>query len=375
LRKISLALWFLALWTLMVSAARAADVMYYELLKGQAFTQGGTNSPVSATNAPYMFQVFVDPLGYPSYYLPCVSGPVIHSPAGVQHALTLNSQSIGGVFATNFVFMDSAATQSALDAAYNAGSFTLTYIGIDDGATSIVVSLNADDFPPAAPCVSNLVAAQSINSSGDFTLQFGAWASANTNDFVQLTVLDSTSNVVFSTPSLLALYPQRPLGATNTSIVISNGTLAAGQNYTATLAYMVVQTNHVSALPYLAAGFLSQTAFTLQTQSPTPTNSLPPPASPASLTNTLLTLTIASGSGPFAASGTYQVFTGASDTNYNVLGNAGGGFGAGGYVYTQTGTNTGTITFTDSKIGAVSLQIVFTSAGAGTFVLTSSNGV
>ena len=359
----------------MVSAARAADVMYYELFKGQMFSQSGTNSPVLAANAPYMFQVFVDSLGYPSYYYPCVSSPVIHSPAGVQHALTLNSQSIGGVFATNFVFMDPAGTQSALDAAYNAGSYTLNYVGIDDGASSIVVSLAADDFPPAAPFVSNLVAAQSINASANFTLQFGAWTSANTNDFVQLTILDSTSNVVFNTPSLLALYPQSPLGATNTSIVITSGTLAAGQNYTATLAYMAVKTNHQSALPYLAAGFFSQTAFTIQTQSSTPTNSLPPPASPSSLTNTLLTLTIISGSGPFAASGVYQIFTGESDTNYSVLGNAGGGFGVGGYVYTQTGTNTGTITFTDSKLGAVSLQVVFTSAGAGTFVLTSPNGV
>ena len=117
----------------------------------------------------------------------------------------------------------------------------------------------------------------------------------------------------------------------------------------------------------------SQTAFTLQTQSLTPPGG-PPPASPPSLTNTLLTLTIASGTGPFAHSGTYQIFTGQSDTNYTVLGNAGGGFGAGGYVYSQTGTTTGTITFTDSKLGAVSLQIVFTSCGAGTFVLTSSSG-
>jgi hypothetical protein len=80
-----------------------ADIQYYELFKGQMFTQSGTSSPIPAASAPYAFQVFVDPLGYPSYYLPLVLGPVIHSPAAGQHALTLNSQSIGGVFATNFV--------------------------------------------------------------------------------------------------------------------------------------------------------------------------------------------------------------------------------------------------------------------------------
>ena len=373
--KCLLALSFLAAWTLLVCAAGAADVMYYELFKGQMFAQSGTNSPILATNGPYMFQVFVDPLGYPSYYSGYVSSPMIQTPAGVNHALTLNAQKIGGVFATNFMFMDAAATQSALDAAYDAGTYTLHYVGTHDGTSSIVLSLDADDFPPAAPCVSNLVAAQSINSSADFTLRFAAWVSAHTNDFVQLTILDSTSNVVFSTPSLLALYPQRPLAATNTSIVISNGMLAAGRNYTATLAFMAVKTNHLSALPYFAAGFCSQTAFTLGTQTPIQTNSLPPPASPASLTNTLLTLTITNGSGPFADTGAYQIFTDESATNYDVLGNAGGGFDTGGYLYAQTGTNTGTITFTDSTLGAVSMQVIFTSPGAGTFVLTNSNGV
>ena len=54
---------------------------------------------------------------------------------------------------------------------------------------------------------------------------------------MQLTILDSNGNLVFATPPLYAIFPPTPLSATNTGIVISNGTLTAGQTYTATLAF------------------------------------------------------------------------------------------------------------------------------------------
>ena len=60
------------------SAARAEDVIYYELFKGQRFTQSGTNRPALAANGPAdVFQAFVYPLGYPDLYLPYVTNPVI----------------------------------------------------------------------------------------------------------------------------------------------------------------------------------------------------------------------------------------------------------------------------------------------------------
>lgn len=369
---------------LMVSAARAIDVEYFELFKGEAFTQSGTSSPVPATNDPYLFQTFVYTLGYPSFYVGDVTNPVIHTPADISHRLAFISQANAGGSSptTNFFFSfsGSAASQSALDTAYGAGTYTLTYTGEIDGSTSVVVSLSEDDFPPAPPLVSNLVAAQSIDPSNNFTLNFAAWTSAETNDYVELTILDSSSNLVFATPPFFAIYPQTPLSATNTSIVISNGTLTAGKNYTATLEFIEITTNNSVdyTYPTIWGGFFSQTSFTLQTQAPAQTNNPPPPPpqiSPTNLIGTVLTLSITNGTGPFASSGTYQIFTTATGSNYLVLGDAGGGFGSGGYVYTQTGANTGTITFTDSKAGVVSLQVVFNSAGAGTFSLTDSSGV
>ncbi len=302
-------------------------------------------------------------------------------PADISHPLAFISQdnNTASPHTTNFFFglSGSAASQRGLDTAYGSGTYTLTYTGQLDGSTSAVVTLGEDDFPAAPPFVSNLVAAQSIDPSNNFTLSFAAWTSAETNDYVALTILDSDSNLVFATPQFFATYPQKPLGATNTSIVISNGTLIAGQSYTATLEFIQVTTNNSVdyTYPTFWAGFISQTSFILQTQGSSQTNGPPPQqVAPTNLIGTVLTLTIAGGTGPFASSGTYQIFTTATGSNYFVLGNAGGGFASGGYIYTETGANTGAITFTDSKLGAVSLQVTFSSAGAGTFSLTDSSG-
>jgi hypothetical protein len=53
------ALLLMALSLLIVSAARAIDVEYLELFKGEAFTQTGASSPVPAVSGPYLFQTFV----------------------------------------------------------------------------------------------------------------------------------------------------------------------------------------------------------------------------------------------------------------------------------------------------------------------------
>ncbi len=368
-----------ALLMLIAGAAKAIDVEYFELFKGQAFTQTGTNTPAHAADGPFVFQTFAFALGYPTYYLGDVTDPVIQTPSEIAHPLMLTSQTNanGKSAGTNYTFIGTAASLSALDTAYPSGTYTLSYKGQLDGATSVVVSLSADNFPPATPFVSNLVAAQSIDPSSKFTLSLDPWSSAAAEGFVRLTVLDADSNLVFATSSLFATYPQVPLSATNSSIVISNGLLKDGQIYTATLSFTEVTSNNVDdyTYPTIWAGFFNQTAFTLQTQGAIQTN-IPPAVtiSPASLTAAVFNLAITSGSGPFASTGAYQIFTTATGSNYLVLGNAGGSLGSGSYIYMQTGANTATIAFTDAKAGAVSLLMTFNSGSAGKFVLTDSSG-
>jgi len=94
-----------------------------------------------------------------------------------------------------------------------------------------------------------------------------------------------------------------------------------------------------------------------------------------SLANTLLSVTVTSGSAPFAASGSYKLFTSVIGTNYVVLGRAGAGFSSGTYNYAKTGVNSGVLTLLDSESGpGISLALAFTSATMGTLALTGSAG-
>ena len=70
-------LWTL-LWLLPVGSARAVDVLYYEMFKGQLYTQSGTASPVLAASNPYVFQITLIPS-----YLPYVTNPVVKNPSGI----------------------------------------------------------------------------------------------------------------------------------------------------------------------------------------------------------------------------------------------------------------------------------------------------
>ncbi len=96
---------------------------------------------------------------------------------------------------------------------------------------------------------------------------------------------------------------------------------------------------------------------------------------PDSIYATYLTISITSGSEPFAGSGSYKLFTSAAGTNYVVLGRAGAGFTSGTYNYVKTATNSGVLTFLDSQSGpGNSLAISFTSSAGGTLVLTGGTG-
>jgi hypothetical protein len=355
-------------------SASALNIVTYEIYKGAAFTQSGTNAPAPSTNAPFFFEAAASPLQFisPLY----VTNPAVATPGGTRLPLALSVSTNQATVTSNYVFTDSATSSNALNTAYGPGPYTLSYTGSFDGATSVVLSLASSSFPPA-PVISNLVAAQSINSASNFTLQFLARPTANSNDFTQLVILDSSSNTVFSTPAP-DQPPEAALIGTNSKVVISPGYLFAGQTYTGILVYTKTTTNNLYAFkgyPYFLGGYISQTIFPMQTTGGAPPPPPPPSPAPESLENSLLTFKVSGGTGPFATNAGFQLFTSPVGTNYSALGSAGSGFGSGGYAYIQTGTNTGTLTFSDTRAGVISLQISFAATGADTFVLSNSAGV
>lgn len=337
------------------------DALDIQLYKGMLFTQGTNASPVAATNQTYVFQAILGPT-----LASQVSAVSVLTPALAANPMLLNAT-------TNFVFMEATNSQSGLDGAYGVGTYAVSYTGLDDGPVSVPVSLSSDDFPPT-PVVSNVLAAQAVNATNDFLVAFAP--DTNANDYVQLSVLDPTGRSVFQTGPI---YYSLGLSATNTAIDIPARTLAPETNYTALLQFLRLDTLSAAVAPFIQAGFFSQTTFSLQTKSPNPgggaTNAPPAPAAPALFLGNHLMLTITNGSGAFGSSGTYQLFTSPIGNTYVVLGPTGRGLSSGTYTYTATGTNIAALTLQDSHLtGNVSLQIVFKTEGAGSYVIASASG-
>jgi hypothetical protein len=86
--------------------------------------------------------------------------------------------------------------------------------------------------PPPTPTINNLPAAQTIDHTGDFTLQWGSLGGSSLT-IVQLLVLDSASNSVYESP---APFQPGALDGTATSAVIPANALPPGATLTAHLA-------------------------------------------------------------------------------------------------------------------------------------------
>ncbi len=95
---------------------------------------------------------------------------------------------------------------------------------------------------------------------------------------------------------------------------------------------------------------------------------------PEALAGSFLTVAVGNGRAPFAASGSYRLFTSVAGTDYVMLG-APGPLGAGAYSYAKTGPASAGAVLTETGSGsAVSLQLSFASPTNGTLALTNAAG-
>src|SRR2546430_6139496 len=78
-------------------------------------------------------------------------------------------------------------------------------------------------------------------------------------------------------------------------------------------------------------------------------SSLAQDLAPDSLTNLLVSLTIANGAAPFSDHGHYWLFASVVGANYLALGGAGAPLSHGAYAYTKTGANARTLDLADSE--------------------------
>ncbi len=127
-----------------------------------------------------------------------------------------------------FVFGNDETNESVFDSLFGNGSYLFT-VGAPGSTQQVTVVLPSSLAQPAAPHVANYAAAQSVDASQPFTLQWDAFAGATGQGFVYVTV-----GQVYASP---AVDSPNPLPAPATSVQIPAGTLQPGSSYKATVGF------------------------------------------------------------------------------------------------------------------------------------------
>ncbi len=205
------------------SIVSPADVSYYGVVKSIQYQQTNDLAPAPlATNA-YVFNAFV---------VASTNNVVTNATVKVGANTPIPLTSTNSLY---WLYQNPFNSQAALDSAYPPGSllspvnYTLTMSTINDGVRSGSVNffllITALSYP-TTPHLTNLAAAQAIDTTRDFTLSWDSLG-GSALAIVQLTILDATSNVVFNSP---APFQTGALSGTATGYVIPANALPPGTN-------------------------------------------------------------------------------------------------------------------------------------------------
>ena len=240
--------------------ATLTDVTGYNFSKQESFVQTGPGAVSPSTNNPFQMKFTIN-----QAYQGAVLSATVTPPGGTPQSFPSGSSAISLKIRANY------ANQGSLDAAYPSGSYALNLDTQDNCAKSLMLNLPATAFP-TTPQTTVFTAAQAINASDDFTIQWNTFVGGTTSDIINFDVNDTNGNTIVSSPSYL-----EPgwLNGTATGFTIPGGTLQPGLNYQVQLSFVKVQNLDTNSYPgsYGLDGFQSQTTFNIATLSGTTTNS------------------------------------------------------------------------------------------------------
>lgn len=231
------------------------DVAYYNLEKRVRYTQTSTAPATPQTDNP--FELVATAISSTFQSLEAAS---MAPPAGG----TRNFSRAGNIFS----YTQNFATHPALQTAYPAGNYLVSFTTRNNGTRTNTFNYAADNYPNP-PQITNFDAAQQINPTQPFTLTWSI-PGATAADHVQLVVSDGASPII-ATP-LMPGAVGALTGAASSYIIPAN-TFQRGRAYTATLTCSRHTTrdniNYNGVLG--ACGFSRATSFTMATPLPSPT--------------------------------------------------------------------------------------------------------
>jgi uncharacterized repeat protein (TIGR01451 family) len=241
--------------------------------KGQLFEQLTAGAPVQSTTG-FAFQA--DSNGTTTNSILSVSDQI---PGGAIKTLIKECPDCNG-----FSFSEQFTSKSALDAAYNSGTYTLTIVTADQGVLQPALNLPGDNYP-TTPQIQNFAAAQTVEPSTNFVVRWNTFTGGGATDLINFDIRDMQGNFVFSSPD--SSDPTH-LDGTATSFTIPAGTLQPGMNYFGDVLFAKVTTQDTNSIH----GAVGNTGFFKLTQFPIATAAAPGLScslAPAHATNDVLT--------------------------------------------------------------------------------------
>lgn len=195
-------------------AVLGASVSLYDVGKTVNYEQTSDSSVTLATDSAYAFQAFAVATSSQSVF-----GALVYPPGSQFNVISLQQDG------TLWSDQETYNSQVDLDSAFSTGSYSNSWI-TPAGFESALLTLPAGTYPNS-PQISNYAAAQTVDATKDFTLNWNAFAGAGANDFVLVTVSDDSSTVGFRTG-----FPGQPnaLAGTAQSVNIPANTLKSGVN-------------------------------------------------------------------------------------------------------------------------------------------------
>jgi hypothetical protein len=249
-----------------------ADVVTYFVMKMEAFRQVDAANFVLDTN----FGPFNAYLGLVQSSVGSVTIANVTLPGGAARALPSGSSGIE--LETEESFRD----QASIDTLYPPGNYTFSLLAVDDGLRYPVLSMPSAPYP-SHPQVSNFAAAQAINPSSPFTLQWSAIPGATTDDSIWVYATDAGGNVVFSTPKP-STDRLAALNGTATAVLIPTNTFQPGHAYTGWI--MFLHTTSLNTTAYPGAAGVTLVAATTSFPLALATSSPPMLSRPARISST-----------------------------------------------------------------------------------------
>ena len=224
-----------------------ASMLSFTVAKGWIYEQASTSTPVLNTSSPYCF-------------LACMSLPCPRNATNVSlqwlaeppHNMTF-SPIPGHLTLTDCSY----ANQATFEAAYPPADYTFN-VQSTSSNQQVTVNLPSGLTQPAAPHLTNFLAAQSINPAQPFVLGWDAFPGGTTADCIYVEIYGG----VFQTP---ALGMAGALNGTATSVVIPAGPFEPNGHYSGCVSFYHYQmvTNGASHISLAYRG--STTEFSLST--------------------------------------------------------------------------------------------------------------